>query len=1452
MKRISILLTFLLFSFQFAFATVYYVSLTGNDASGDGSSARPWRTLQTAVSRVPANQGHTIKILAGTFVENAYINVPTGVNIEGSGIGVTIIKPGASLYFKSNAWDYEHYLIRLIGGGAGNQSVKNLTLDGVSKQLYGGLLVKDRTHVLIQGIRVQYFYFTGIWIHGSTDSRITQVQLKDNAWGGGAGSSGSMILGSSERLEVDHLTVDEKYGQALDCVTGKMYDLKVHDNRFSVSPQGQWIDQNGNVPPNLCVEMFGAELKNVEIYDNYFDNSLSLVMFTPSNGIPTVRVYNNVFDMITRAGGAGYGIELTANDAEIDHNYFWGGSTGIVNWEYSYRPAKENWKIHHNTFYGLASGYPGAVITFYQNGINNAHIYNNTVETTGSATISFIEANYSGVVKNTTIENNLIIDSNTSYQWHPNRFISLNNVTAQNVIVKNNFLQKMPIGSVAGVTYSNNLSGDPQIERSGDRPAPYYTLKPGSPLIDAGTKLNFAFRGAAPDIGAYEYGGETSVSRPRVSITKPLANATYSEGETITITAEATSANSSISKVEFFQGTTKLGEDNASPYAYQWTNVAPGGYSITARATDDAGETGSSSAVNVKVNGWSLIPALLQAESYSNMAGIQTENTTDTNGGQNVGWIETGDWLEYTVKVATAGNYTVLYRVASESGGGTIRLESNGTIIATTAVPETGGWQTWNTVSTNINLAAGTQTLKLYADKGGFNINWLEFKTTSKDENTPPVITISKPLAGASFIAPADVTVVANATDNGKIAKVEFFQGSTLLGTDTTSPYSYIWKSVAQGAYVITAKATDDAGAVSTSSAVKIDVATKVVDDVEGIFDIPGIIQAEKYSEMNGVYAAVTTDEGAGECVGSFEAGDWMDYHVRVSTAGEYSVQLRVAGLSEAVVELKNGDATLATVQVPATGGWQTWTTVNASVKLAAGDQTLRVTTKAGALNLNWMNFAEATSEPAPEPEPSAFAVPGLIQAESYKRMSGIDLESTTDEGGGKNVGWIEAGDWLEYYVNVATSGTYNIESRVSSLFGGGSMEVLSGEAKLATINVPATGAWQTWATVKEVVYLEAGIQTLKVFAPKGGYNINWINFTMATSENATVIPGLVEAEEYKAMNGVEPQPTEDVGGGENVGWIDGGDWMDYLVNVTTAGTYLVEFRVASESLGGSVQLQSGSNVLNTIIVPITGAWQKWSSVLTNVRLTEGIQTLRIHALSGPVNINWIKFVPAEEKMPFEIPGKIQAEDYHRMNGIQTEETTDAGGGHNVGWIEAGDWLEYEVVVSSAGTYRVEFRVSSLFGGSELEVKIGENTVGSATVPSTSDWQKWITISTLVNLTEGKQTIRLQAGAGGLNINWLQFSSPTPVQTASGSDLLRIFSPNNDGINDTWTWTNSVTEGCTLAVYNQWGEQVYNGTSLEKTTWDGTSEGQPLQEAAYYYIINCGSEQTTGAVQILR
>jgi len=260
-----------------------------------------------------------------------------------------------------------------------------------------------------------------------------------------------------------------------------------------------------------------------------------------------------------------------------------------------------------------------------------------------------------------------------------------------------------------------------------------------------------------------------------------------------------------------------------------------------------------------------------------------------------------------------------------------------------------------------------------------------------------------------------------------------------------------------------------------------------------------------------------------------------------------------------------------------------------------------------------------------PPPTCNTVNLPGTLQAESYCGMSGVQTETTTDTGGGQNVGYIDTGDWMYYRVNAPTTGTYTVQYRVASLSGGGSirLEPYGGGTAYGTISVPSTGGWQTWTTISQSVTLSAGVHDIAVVAATGGFNINWFSFSGSSSSPFSTT---IQAESYTQMFGIQTETTTDTGGGQDVGYIDANDWMIYTaVNIPSAGTYTVQYRVASLSGGGSIQLEraGGSAVFGSIAVPSTGGWQTWTTISHNVTLPAGSVSFGIKALAGGFNINW-------------------------------------------------------------------------------------------------------------------------------------------------------------------------------------------------------------------------------------
>lgn len=276
-----------------------------------------------------------------------------------------------------------------------------------------------------------------------------------------------------------------------------------------------------------------------------------------------------------------------------------------------------------------------------------------------------------------------------------------------------------------------------------------------------------------------------------------------------------------------------------------------------------------------------------------------------------------------------------------------------------------------------------------------------------------------------------------------------------------------------------------------------------------------------------------------------------------------------------------------------------------------------------------------------------SITLPGKFEAENFNNMNGILLENTTDADGGKNVGWIDNNDWLDYNVNIAYTGTYLASFRVSSPYANQRFQIRkSNGTVLATVNVPNTGGQQSWVTVTASVSLDAGPQTLRIFSlQSGGWNINWSEFVIRTGYVA--VPGIIEAPKFTAMGGIKIEPSNDQNGGWNVGWIDNGDWMDYAIDVKKAATYKINVRVATRYTSQRFQIRDANGVvLATINVPQTGGNQNWTTISTNVSLPKGNQVFRIYSLQSGWNIKQIEF----EDNPNDIVGDVSS-----FNGVLNE-----------------------------------------------------------------------------------------------------------------------------------------------------------------------------------------------------
>jgi Big-like domain-containing protein len=368
---------------------------------------------------------------------------------------------------------------------------------------------------------------------------------------------------------------------------------------------------------------------------------------------------------------------------------------------------------------------------------------------------------------------------------------------------------------------------------------------------------------------------------PIVMITSPVANATVAAGSDIMIDANATDTDGNVTLVEFFQGTTKIGEAASSPFRFTWTNAPPGHYILTAKATDNGSATTTSGPVEIFVitTGGSLAGNTALPPSDVDLA---AEGTADW---AHWGLISSNSFDHRACVPQQISNFTKLGANKPEryADNFTAYSWSDGTPIASTNGTKTGVFTYGLTNGFLLTVPAdtSTRTLKVYVGLYGaqgdfqaylsdfsapaytdmslgsvfgnayavYTLNYaaasagqtLTIKYTPKTlydgdfgnvtlqaatlsggsaptTNSPRTVSIISPTDNATFAAPANITVVAVSDCDPTISKVEFFAGATKLGETTNVPYSLVWSNVAAGSYSLTAVATDTSGAVATSN----------------------------------------------------------------------------------------------------------------------------------------------------------------------------------------------------------------------------------------------------------------------------------------------------------------------------------------------------------------------------------------------------------------------------------------------------------------------------------------------------------------------------------------------------------------------------------------------------------------------------------------------------------
>ena len=412
----------------------------------------------------------------------------------------------------------------------------------------------------------------------------------------------------------------------------------------------------------------------------------------------------------------------------------------------------------------------------------------------------------------------------------------------------------------------------------------------------------------------------------------------------------------------------------------------------------------------------------------------------------------------------------------------------------------------------------------------------------------------------------------------------------------------------------------------------------------------------------------------------------------------------------------------------------------------------------------------------------TVISLPGRIEAEVYNtggegtgyhdltsgntgmtyRTDNVDIETCTDASGGFNVGWIDAGEWLAYNVNVTQTGAYTFTMRMASANSGAKTATVSIDGStVATINFTDASGWQSWKNViVSNINMTTGNHVLRVAMTTGGFNFNYLEITAQGNQ-----PPVANAGADQTVNVNSPVT------------FDGRGSID-----PDRGPSLLTY--SWSQIGGATVLLTGATAAQPTFTPTA----------------TGNYTFRLTVNDGAATSTDDIAITVRNGTFISLPCRIEAEAYktggegtgfhdltsgntgasYRTDNVDIESNTDAGGGYNVGWIDAGEWLAYDVNVTQSGAYTLIMRMASANSGTKTAtVTVDGSTVATLNFTDASGWQSWKNVNVgYVNLTAGNHNLRIVMTTGGFNLNYLdinlQGANQPPVANAGPDQVVKV------------------------------------------------------------------------------
>jgi hypothetical protein len=352
-------------------------------------------------------------------------------------------------------------------------------------------------------------------------------------------------------------------------------------------------------------------------------------------------------------------------------------------------------------------------------------------------------------------------------------------------------------------------------------------------------------------------------------------------------------------------------------------------------------------------------------------------------------------------------------------------------------------------------------------------------------------------------------------------------------------------------------------------------------------------------------------------------------------------------------------------------------------------------------------------------------------------RNDGVDIQVSEDEhnSNGFHVGFTAKGEWIKYTVEVAEEGTYRAELRTATELPSSKFHLAMNDQPITTSEeVLTSSSWSSFSThVIEGILLEEGTQELKIFFDNGSFNVSSVEFIKDNDAEEPIFSPL----------------TAQIGDNEQSIRLT----TNKSILESSLSNTVENFEVL---VNGELQQAAAVELYNdkTVLISLDQAILFTDQVTLGYNGTN-VSSVNDEALQSFSNLSVINKL-AER---FVLPGLIEAEAFEKQAGLAIEETTDTGGGFNIGYTDVGDFADYKIFVRNEGQYMLNLRVASQnqtgqAGFYLIDEIANETELVKLSTPITGGWQTWETVSDTFYLPAGIHTLRMKVLNSGFNMNW--------------------------------------------------------------------------------------------------